>query len=381
MANLNATQTNTRVGDIALVSAADLTGYEARLVVPGSTGVNLPTTVDACAPLLVVEVESTTRVVCRPMEPGRNVRIVAKSTGSKGDKLVLALIAGTDAGKVRKLPTAAGRYQVVAIAEEDFVDGQHVLCRPFSETVYVGGKDLGTLAADPSAPVEGDRWYNTTDHAFKFRGAAATFTIANILAMFLAVVAFLALAPAAAAADKTPMVLSSSTTGAIAAAVLADNVKIPGTLEVTGASTLTGNVTMSGDLAVTGTLTGSSFIGRVSRTFAFGDMTDNTDATGYIDIVTQIPAGALVLGWKVVTTTGFTGDTTAVVSVGKSGALTCFSTTTNGSVAAAGTVGSASVLATSFCAAATTVRVTITGGADFTSISAGAATVTVFYAY
>lgn len=378
MAN-SATQSNTRTGDLPVASAADLTGYEGRLLVMTSTGVNLPTTVDDAVPFVCVEIESTSKVVASPLFADRQFRAVAKSTGSKGDKVCLALIAGTDAGKVRKLPTAAGRYQVVGIVEEDFVDGQYVLCRSHVETVFVGGKDLGSLTADPSAPVEGDRWYNTTDHALKFRGAAATLTIANLIAMFgafFAAVMLLGLMTApASAADKTPMVLSNATTGAVAAAVGGDNVKVPGTLEVTGTSTFTGAATFNS------TLTGSSFVGRVSRTMAFSDFTDNTNATGYCDITTQIPAGALVLGWKAVTTTGFTGDTTAVIQVGIAGGVGNYSTTTNGSVAGAGTVGSASVLATSFCAAATTARVTVTGGADFTSISAGSMTVTVFYAY
>jgi hypothetical protein len=44
---------------------------------------------------------------------------------------VLAAIAGSDAGMVRLIPTAAGTYRVIAIAEEAGVDGQLVLCRPY----------------------------------------------------------------------------------------------------------------------------------------------------------------------------------------------------------------------------------------------------------
>ena len=143
---------------------------------------------------------------------------------------------------------------------------------------------------------------------------------------------------------------------------------------------MSGDATVAGDMTVTGTLSAGGYVSNVSKAFAYDAMTDNTNATGYIDFTTTIPAGALVLGWKAVTTTGFTGDTTATIQVGIAGGVGNFSTVTSGSVVAAGTVGSASVLATSFCAAATTARVTITGGADFTSISAGACTVTIFYA-
>jgi len=43
---------------------------------------------------------------------------------------VLAVPNGTDDGKVRKLPTAAGTYRGIAIAEEVGEDEQLVLARP-----------------------------------------------------------------------------------------------------------------------------------------------------------------------------------------------------------------------------------------------------------
>jgi hypothetical protein len=158
------------------------------------------------------------------------------------------------------------------------------------------------------------------------------------------------------------------------------------TIATAGAANLTiapdgGTTNVTGALTVSGAITGGSYISRITQTVAFGDFTDNTDPTGYIDLTTKLPAGSLVVGWRAVVTTGFTGDTTAVVQVGKAGSLAAYSTVTSGSVLAAATVGSASVLATSFEGAETTVRVTVTGGADFTSISAGEMTITVFYAY
>lgn len=114
---------------------------------------------------------------------------------------------------------------------------------------------------------------------------------------------------------------------------------------------------------------------------AFGDFTDNTNTTGYIDLTPTIPAGSLIYGWEIVTVTGFTGDTTAVAMLGISGDTDAFSEVTTGSVAAAGTIGSNAPAtgANAYRAAATTVRVTVTGGADFTSISAGSAVVIVYY--
>ena len=69
-------------------------------------------------------------VSVRPVEAGRKVRLKLKGTCNPGDVLVLAAIAGSDAGMVRALPTAGGTYRGLAIAEEAGVDGQLVLARP-----------------------------------------------------------------------------------------------------------------------------------------------------------------------------------------------------------------------------------------------------------
>ena len=54
-----------------------------------------------------------------------------KGTCNPGDVLVLADVAtAADKGKVRTLPTAAGTYRGLGIAEQVGVDGQLVLVRP-----------------------------------------------------------------------------------------------------------------------------------------------------------------------------------------------------------------------------------------------------------
>jgi len=124
----------------------------------------------------------------------------------------------------------------------------------------------------------------------------------------------------------------------------------------------------------------------VSQSLEIANFTDNAGtATGYIDFTTGVlPAGAIVLGWKAVTSVGFGGDTTAIVMVGISGDTDAYSALTTGSCLVAGTVGSAALAATAATpiAAFSTPRVTITGTADFTSIvtaAAGTMVVTVFY--
>lgn len=123
-------------------------------------------------------------------------------------------------------------------------------------------------------------------------------------------------------------------------------------------------------------------IGVISQSVAFGDFTDNEDTTGYVDLDDELPAGAVPLAWKAVVSTGFSGDTSAAIQVGVSGDLDRFSAVTDQSVLAAATVG-ASALGNSDSldgiAAAQTVRVTVTGAADFSSISAGVMVVSLYY--
>ncbi len=121
----------------------------------------------------------------------------------------------------------------------------------------------------------------------------------------------------------------------------------------------------------------------VSQSLAVAAFTDNGNTTGFIDFNADVlPAGALVLGWMANVTGAFAGDTTAVISVGTSGALTRFSADTTQSAFTTGQRGAASVAATSYCATAITPRVTVTGTADFTSIvsnAGGVMQVTLFY--
>lgn len=122
-------------------------------------------------------------------------------------------------------------------------------------------------------------------------------------------------------------------------------------------------------------------IGVIQQTVAFDDFTDNTDATGYVDLDDLIPAGSLVLGWEGDVATGFTGDTTAVAQVGVSGNINQFSALTTGSVLAAGKIGSHAPGSSdnAYVASAVAPRVTVTGAADFGSIAAGEMTVTLLY--
>lgn len=121
----------------------------------------------------------------------------------------------------------------------------------------------------------------------------------------------------------------------------------------------------------------------VSQSLAVAAFTDNANTTGFIDFTNQLPAASMVLGWKAVTSGAFDGDTTAVMEVGKSGALGDYSALLTKSVfTAPATRICAAPQLTSFVETATTPRVTVTGTADFTSIVSaghGVMVVTLYY--
>jgi len=129
-------QSNTRVGDFAVVAGADLTGMQDRLVVLGNNAgvpvVNLPATnADPAFYLLLDSGAVGAHVAVRPLDGSRNARVFLKGTCNPGDVLVLADVAtAADKGKVRVLPAVAGTYRGLGIAEQAGVDGQLVLMRP-----------------------------------------------------------------------------------------------------------------------------------------------------------------------------------------------------------------------------------------------------------
>ena len=148
-------------------------------------------------------------------------------------------------------------------------------------------------------------------------------------------------------------------------------------LEVNGADVFSEVAALAG---VTSSLAEKNALNKIEETFAFGDFTDNADATGEVDFSEAIPVGATFLYAAVTAITGFTGDTTAVATIGdgtdvdryNTGTLDVFTTIAAG-IAAGDPSG------VRYHAAAKTPVVTITGGADFTSIVAGSITVELFY--
>ena len=129
-------QSNTRYGAFRVLAGESLVGLEGRLVkMTHDTGVpevKLPASNDDYAIYILTEGGADAALVSvDPIEIGRNIRPKLVGGCNPGDVLVLADV-GTAAnkGSVRVLPTVAGTYRGLAIAEELGVTGQLVLARP-----------------------------------------------------------------------------------------------------------------------------------------------------------------------------------------------------------------------------------------------------------
>ena len=150
-----------------------------------------------------------------------------------------------------------------------------------------------------------------------------------------------------------------------------DNLALGGTLAVTGATAFTGAVTTAATQAIPVKFT---------ETVAFGDFTDGGGASGTIALTNTIPVGAFVVCATCTAITGFTGDVSAVATLGdgsdvdryNTGTPSVFTTAANG-------IALGVPSGVQYPAAAATVTVTVTTNANFTAVSAGSLTVEFYY--
>lgn len=244
---------------------------------------------------------------------GRGESKVVKLNGtcSKGDYLTAEDPATAAIGQARSVPATAGAFYVIGQAAEAGIDEQEIAVddrAPFLAGAQDGNGQLGVpaFAVDPATPVPTQMIVNSADNAFKIYidGAWRTVAVLSImLVMMISVLSF--------GADKTPLVLGDATTGEIAAAVLADNVKVPGTLEVTGTSTFTGAVTLSGGMAnggaVTtidingGTIDGAVIGGASAAAITGTTVTGTTITDGTVSMTAGAVTGALNISAATVT--------------------------------------------------------------------------------
>lgn len=119
--------------------------------------------------------------------------------------------------------------------------------------------------------------------------------------------------------------------------------------------------------------------GVITETILKSAFTDGGSTSGTKTMATQIPAGA-VFEYSVVTVNAaFSGDTSAVLTIGDGSDVDRYNTGTP-SIFTTGAKEMGVPSGTRFHAAAQTVTLTVTSGADFTNVSAaGSITVSLYY--
>lgn len=121
-------------------------------------------------------------------------------------------------------------------------------------------------------------------------------------------------------------------------------------------------------------------LGCLTFRFTRAMMTDGGAAVGTYAYTGQaIPVGAHVLRALLFNVTGFTGNVSAALTLGDGTTADRYNTSTIDVFSTAAALTCGDVSGTAYHAAAKNVTVTITSNSDFTSVTAGAATVRIYY--
>lgn len=124
----------------------------------------------------------------------------------------------------------------------------------------------------------------------------------------------------------------------------------------------------------------SAIVAAVATQIDHADFTDGGGAAGTKVLDITIPKGAILLGSKVTVEEGFAGDTTAVVTIGDGSDVDRYMTGTPSVLnAAADGIQTGVPSGNKLLTADNAPTVTVTGGADWGSITAGKLTVTIYY--
>lgn len=147
-----------------------------------------------------------------------------------------------------------------------------------------------------------------------------------------------------------------------------NDVSVYGTLDIR--STLKkGGTALTATAAELNSLASGTAIKKITKTVGVASFTDGGSTSGTYALTTAIPVSATVLCSKVLAVTGFAGDTTAVMTIGDGSDVDRYNTSTiNVFTTASAGVATGAVSGIAYHAVAATVTLTITGGADFTSI-------------
>ncbi len=119
--------------------------------------------------------------------------------------------------------------------------------------------------------------------------------------------------------------------------------------------------------------------GIISQRVLYSEFTDGGSTAGTKDLANQVPAGAFVYQTVLRNVTGFAGDTSATIIVGDGTDHDRYNTGTPSVFADAVAIDVGVPSGTKIHTAAKTPRITITSGADWGAVSAGALTIDIYY--
>lgn len=120
-------------------------------------------------------------------------------------------------------------------------------------------------------------------------------------------------------------------------------------------------------------------VGVITETVARSAFTDGGSTSGTYALKTQVPAGAFVVRCFLVDVTGFSGDTSAVITVGDGTDTDRYNTGTPSVFSTVAALDLGAVSGTAIHTAAKTVTITVTSGSDFTLVTAGSLTIRLYY--
>lgn len=131
--------------------------------------------------------------------------------------------------------------------------------------------------------------------------------------------------------------------------------------------------------AITTAKLGFPRVEKISQTILKSAFTDGGSTSGTKTMTTQIPAGAIFLYSEVIVNVAFSGDTSAVLTIGDGSDVDRYNTGTP-SIFTTGAKEMGAPSGTRYHAAAQTVTLTVTSAADFTNVNtAGSITVNLYY--
>lgn len=107
--------------------------------------------------------------------------------------------------------------------------------------------------------------------------------------------------------------------------------------------------------------------------------TDGGSTSGTRVMAGVVPAGAILLGSKVTVNTTFIGDTSAALTIGDGSDTDRYNTSTLDVFTATGLVQSGVPSGNKLITTANSPTLTVTSNADFTNVSAGSVTVSIYY--